>query len=396
MDYQATTPIDPIVCEEIFKVMRCEYGNPHSRNHIYGWEAEKRIEKARESIANMINCQSDEIIFTSGATESNNLAIKGLFEFYGNEKNHIIVSRIEHKCLLETCKYLETKGAKVTYINPNNDGIIEVNDIKNSITDKTLVISLMGVNNEIGTIQNIKEIGNLCRSKGIFFHTDCAQAFGKINLDVKEMCIDLMSISGHKIYGPKGIGALFVGKNPRIRLKPIIHGGGQERGMRGGTLPTALIHGFGIATEICKEKMQSESVRLKELSEYMIEELLKIPNTKLNGHKTKRWQGNVNISFEFIEGESLMMSMKDLAVSSGSACTSSSLEPSYVLKSIGLKDELAHSSIRFGIGRFTTKKEIDYAIEVTKKAVYKLRDLSPLWEMHLNGVDLDTVKWNEH
>jgi len=396
LDYQATTPIDPDVLKEMWKAFEMEYGNPHSRSHVYGWSAEKLIEDARENIANLIGAKKDEIIFTSGATESNNLAMKGLFEFYSPEKNHIITLSTEHKCLIESCRYLESKGAEVTFLHPSSNGLISIDEIKKHIKKNTLVISIMAVHNEIGVIQNLAEIGKLCRESGIFFHTDAAQAFGKIPLNVDEMSIDLMSISSHKIYGPKGVGAIYIRKKPKVRIRPIIHGGGQERGLRSGTLPAPLIYGFGVATKIAKERMESDTNYINNLSNYLIDEMLKIPHVFLNGDRKNRYAGNVNISFAFIEGESLLMSMKGLSVSSGSACTSSSLEPSYVLKALGMRDELAHSSIRFGIGRFTTKEEIDVTIKTTKIAVEKLRELSPLWEMVCDGIDIDKIEWKGH
>lgn len=397
LDNQASTPIDPLVLKEMTKAFELEYGNPHSRSHEYGWGAESLMDFARNEIAQLINSDPKDIIFTSGATESNNMAIKGLFEFHAPEKNHIITLTTEHKCVLESCRYLETvKNAEVTYLKPDADGLISIDAIKSAIKPNTLLVSIATVHNEIGVIQNIKEIGKLCRENGVFFHTDCAQAFGKIPLDVEDMNIDLMSISGHKIYGPKGIGAIFIRRKPKVRIKPLIHGGGQERGLRSGTMPAPLIYGLGVAAKIARESMKEESSRIENLGKYLISQFMEIPHVKLNGSDKNRYFGNVNISFAYVEGESLLMSMKKLAVSSGSACTSSSLEPSYVLRSLGLKDELAHSSIRFGIGRFTTKEQIDEAIKITKAAVEKLRELSPLWEMVQEGVDLDSVQWTEH
>lgn len=396
LDNQATTQMDPLVIEETYKMFKEEFGNPHSRSHEYGWNSERIVENARAEIAKLINAQSEEIIFTSGATESNNLALKGLAEFYGSDKNHIITLKTEHKCIIETCRYLESQDYNITFLSPDKDGIIDPETIANVITDKTLAVSIMALHNEIGVIQDIERIGKICRDKNVFFHTDAAQAFGKIPLDVEKMNIDLLSISSHKIYGPKGIGALYVRKkSPRVKLKPIIHGGGQERGMRSGTLPTPIIHGFGIAAKIAYQQMDTDYNHAKSLSEYFIAEITKIPHVYLNGSREKRYPGNINFSFAYIEGESLLMALKGIAVSSGSACTSASLEPSYVLKALGLKDELAHSSIRFGIGRFTSKNEIDYTIEILKQAVQKLRNLSPLWEMVQDGIDLDTIKWNE-
>jgi cysteine desulfurase len=397
MDNQATTRIDPEVLKEMTKAFEVEYGNPHSRSHIYGWRAEDMVENARVKIAKVINCNPEEIIFTSGATESNNMAIKGLFEFHKGEKNHIITLATEHKCLIESCRYLkENHNAEIDFIKPDGNGLISIDEIKKFIKPNTLLVSIMAVHNEIGVIQNLEAIGKLCRENGIFFHTDAAQAFGKIPLDVEKMNIDLMSISGHKIYGPKGVGAMFVRKKPRIRIKPLIHGGGQERGLRSGTLPAPLIHGFGIAADIAMENMDQDAERIKILAEKLKSELLKIPSTRLNGHEVIRYSGNVNISFEFIEGESLLMALKGISVSSGSACTSASLEPSYVLKAIGLSDELAHSSIRFGISRFTTEEDVDYTIKIVNQAVEKLRELSPLWEMHCDGIDVSKIQWKDH
>jgi cysteine desulfurase len=396
MDYQATTPMDPRVLDAMMPYFTERFGNPHSRNHKFGWEAEDSIEKAREEIALLINADPKEIIFTSGATESNNLALKGAANFYGDRKNHIITLTTEHKCVLDTCRHLEQEGFKITYLPVEINGIVDLEKLESVITDKTLMISIMAVNNEIGVIQPLASIGKICKKRDVFFHTDAAQAFGKIPLDVREMNINLMSISGHKIYGPKGVGAIFVGRHPRVRLNAIISGGGQERGMRSGTLPTPLIVGLGKAASIAKQEMESESKKLKKLHNKLVNELLAIPYTYLNGDRDRRIPGNVNISFSCIEGESMMGAIKDIAVSSGSACTSSSLEPSYVLRAIGLDEELAHTSIRFGLGRFTTEEEVDYAIASVIKAVQRLRELSPLWEMLQEGIDLKTIKWSEH
>jgi cysteine desulfurase len=396
LDNQATTPMDPKVIELVYDVMKNVYGNPHSRSHQFGWNAEEIIEKARLQIANVINASTSEIIFTSGATESNNIAIKGVWEFLP-EKNHIITSSIEHKCLLESCRYLEGKGVEITYIKPDKDGLIDPQEIKSAIKPNTLMVSIIAVHNEIGTIQDMKAIGQITKEAGIYFHSDCAQAFGKIPLDVEECNVDLMSISGHKIYGPKGIGALYIRKKPRVRIKPLIHGGGQERGMRSGTLAAPIIAGFGLAAQICQETMHDEHKRLSQLSAKLIDAItLKHKDVFLNGSREKRYPGNVNLSFSYIEGESFLMGLKGIAVSSGSACTSASLEPSYVLKSLGLSDELASSSIRFGLGRFTTEEDVDYTIETVNNLVTKLREMSPLWEMVQNGVDLSKVKWTEH
>lgn len=397
MDYQATTPTDKRVVECMIPYFTEKFGNPHSRSHSYGWAAEEAVETARSQISNLIGANAKEIIFTSGATESNNLALKGVANFYGDKRNHIITVATEHKCVLDACRHLEQEGFKVTYLPVQPNGIIDLNVLSDAITENTLIVSVMAVNNEIGVIQPLKEIGEICRKHGVFFHTDAAQGFGKIPLDVNAMNIDLLSISGHKIYGPKGVGALFVRKKPRIRIRPLINGGGQERGMRSGTLPTPLIVGLGHAALIASEEMDTESERIKKLSDKFYQEIMNsIEHVYLNGDKIKRYPGNLNLSFSYIEGESFIMAMKDLAVSSGSACTSASLEPSYVLHALGVGDELAHTSIRFGIGRFTTEEEIDYAVKVIRENVQKLRDMSPLWEMVQEGVDLSTVQWATH
>ncbi|WP_038540226.1 IscS subfamily cysteine desulfurase [endosymbiont of Acanthamoeba sp. UWC8] len=396
MDYQATTPTDPRVVEEMLPYFTHKFGNPHSRSHSYGWEAEEAIEQAREDVAKLINASAKEIIFTSGATESNNLAIKGVAKFYRDQRDHIITAQTEHKCVLDTCRHLEQEGFKVTYLPVQPNGLIDLNKLKEVITDRTVIVSIMAVNNEIGVIQPIEEIGKICREKGVFLHTDAAQAFGKIPLDVIAMNIDLMSISGHKIYGPKGVGALFVGRKPRVRIEAMINGGGQERGMRSGTLPTPLIVGLGIAAKIAREEMAEETQRVERLAGKFLHEIMQIPEVYINGDPKARIPGNINISFSCIEGESMIGAIKDLAVSSGSACTSASLESSYVLRALGVDEELAHTSIRFGIGRFTTEEEVNYAIQCVKNSVQKLRDLSPLWEMLQEGVDLKSVNWAGH
>lgn len=396
MDYQSTTPTDPKVVEVMLPFFTEDFGNPHSRSHVFGWRAEEAMEKARESIASLINADARSIIFTSGATEANNLAIKGVANFYGDKKRHIITLQTEHKCVLDACRTLQQQGFKVTYLGVNAEGFVDLEELKNSITADTLLVSIMAANNEIGVIQPIREIGAICRSKGVFFHTDAAQAFGKILLDVIADNVDLLSISGHKIYGPKGIGALYVGRSPRVRLEPIFHGGGQERGMRSGTVPTPLAVGLGEAAAIAAKNMSLEAIRLTELANYFIDTLIAIPHVYLNGPRENRLPGNVNLSFSCIEGESMIGAIKDIAVSSGSACTSASLEASYVLKALGVDEELAHTSIRFGFGRFTTKEEVDYAIEIVTKAVEKLRTMSPLWEMVQEGIDLKTINWQAH
>jgi cysteine desulfurase len=398
LDYQSTSPVDPRVLDKMLPYFTSKFGNPHSRSHSFGWEAEKAVEEAREAVADLISANSKEIIFTSGATESNNLALQGAYNFYKDKnKNHIITANTEHKCVLDTCIHLEQQGAKITYLKVDEDGLIDLKELEEAITENTLLVSIMTINNEIGTIQPIKEIGEICRKHGVFFHTDAAQAFGKIPLDVNECNIDLMSISGHKIYGPTGIGALFVRRKPRVKLKALINGGGQERGLRSGTLPTPLIVGFGKAASLAKIEMDSDYKHIKKLSDKFLNTMLeKVPDLYLNGHKTKRWPGNINLSFAYIEGESLILAIRDLAVSSGSACTSASLEPSYVLRALGVSEELAHTSIRFGIGRFTTEEEIDYAIEKVINAIDKLRNMSPLWEMVQEGIDLKKIKWTDH
>ena len=396
-DYQATTPVDPRVLKKMMPYFGEIYGNPHSRNHSFGWEAEEGVEVAREHVAKIINANPKEIIFTSGATESNNLALKGVSEFYGDKKNHIISCVTEHKCVLESCRHLAGKGFEVTYLPVQSDGLINLDELKKSITDKTLIVSIMGVHNEIGVIQPLEEIGKICRSNDIFFHTDCAQAIGKIPLDVNKMNIDLMSISGHKIYAPKGVGALYIRRKPRVRISSMISGGGQERGMRSGTLSPALCVGLGEACNIYSNEMEKENKTLTKYKEMMLEGIRKsCPDVYLNGSEKSRVPGNLNLSFAYVEGESLMMGIKDLAVSSGSACTSASLEPSYVLKALGVEEELAHTSLRIGFGRFTTENEVKYATDIIVKEVKRLRELSPLWEMAQEGVDISKIKWAHH
>jgi len=397
LDYQATTPTDPRVVEAMAPYWTEKFGNPHSRNHFYGWEAEDAVEIAREHVANLIGATAKEVIFTSGATESNNLAIKGVAKFYGDKKNHIITCVTEHKCVLETCRSLQQDGFDVTYLHVQENGLIDLDVLKAAITDKTLLVSIMAVNNEIGVIQPLKEIGQMCRDNKVFFHTDAAQAVGKIPLDVEAMNIDMLSISAHKMYGPMGMGALFVRRRPRVRLVPLIHGGGQERGMRSGTLPTPLVVGFGVACELALKEMAQETERLRGYQTKLFEGLkARIPEIYLNGDLDHRVPGNLNISFSYVEGEGLMMGLKDLGVSSGSACTSASLEPSYVLRALGVEEELAHTSLRLGLGRFTTEDDIDYAIERISKEVNRLRELSPLWDMAQAGVDIKSIKWAEH
>ena len=396
-DYQATTPVDPRVLKKMMPYFGEIYGNPHSRNHSFGWEAEEGVEVAREHVARIINANPKEIIFTSGATESNNLALKGVSEFYGDKKNHIITCVTEHKCVLESCRHLAGKGFDITYLPVQSDGLINLDELKKAITDKTLVVSIMGVHNEIGVIQPLEEIGKICRANDIFFHTDCAQAIGKINLDVDKMNIDLMSISGHKIYAPKGVGALYIRRKPRVRISSMISGGGQERGMRSGTLSPALCVGLGEACNIYNNEMEKENKMLLKYKKMMLEGIRQsCPDVYLNGSEQLRVPGNLNLSFAYVEGESLMMGIKNLAVSSGSACTSASLEPSYVLKALGVEEELAHTSLRIGFGRFTTENEVKYATDIIVKEVKRLRELSPLWEMAQEGVDISKIKWAHH
>ncbi len=397
LDYQATTPTDPRVLEAMLPYFTLKFGNPHSRNHQHGWDAEAAVEHARRQVASIIGADEREIVFTSGATESNNLALKGVMRFHKDRRNHMITTVTEHKCVLDSARHLEMDGVEVTYLPVKQNGIVDLEQLKAAITDKTALVSIMAVNNEIGVIQPLAEIGKICRERGVYFHTDAAQAVGKIPLDVNAMNIDLMSISGHKIYGPKGIGALYVRRKPRVRLEALIHGGGQERGLRSGTLPTPLCVGLGEACAIAEREMPAETERLT----YLRDRLLKgikdaLPEVYLNGDLEQRIPGNLNLSFAYVEGEGLMMGIKNLAVSSGSACTSASLEPSYVLRALGVEEELAHTSLRFGIGRFTTEQEIDYAVEQVVAAVRRLREMSPLWEMAQDGVDIKSIKWAEH
>lgn len=397
LDYQATTPTDPRVVEAMLPYFTERFGNPHSRNHRYGWDAEEGVEKAREQIAQIIGANEKEIIFTSGATESNNLAIKGVARFYKDKKRHIVTCVTEHKCVLDSCRHLELEGFRVTYLPVQQNGLIDLDRLRESIADDTVLVSIMAVNNEIGVIQPLAEIGRICRERKVFFHTDAAQAVGKIPLNVEAMKIDLMSISGHKLYGPKGIGALFVRRRPRVRLEAMISGGGQERGMRSGTLPTPLCVGLGEACRIAAAEMATEAERLHALRDRFLDKITaELPEVFLNGDLEHRIPGNLNISFAYVEGEGLMMGIKDLAVSSGSACTSASLEPSYVLRALGVEEELAHTSLRIGMGRFTTEAEVDYAVDRIVGEVRRLRAMSPLWEMAQEGIDIKSIKWAEH
>lgn len=398
LDYSATTPVDDRVAKIMAECLTFEgnYGNPASRSHSFGWDAEKAVEEAREQVAALINADAKEIIWTSGATESDNLAIKGAAHFYQKKGKHIITCKTEHKAVLDTCRQLEREGFDVTYLEPRSSGLIDLDDLKKAIREDTALVSIMHVNNEIGVIQDIKAIGEVTREHKIIFHVDAAQSPGKVSIDLQDMKVDLMSLSAHKVYGPKGIGALYVRRKPRIRIEAQMHGGGHERGMRSGTLATHQIVGMGEAFRIAKEEMATDNERICMLRNRLLNGLKAIEEIYINGDLEQRVPGNLNVSFNFVEGESLIMALKDIAVSSGSACTSASLEPSYVLRALGRDDELAHSSIRFTIGRFTAVEEIDYTIELVKNAVIKLRDLSPLWEMYQEGVDLKTVEWAAH
>ncbi|CAE8587609.1 unnamed protein product [Polarella glacialis] len=390
LDMQATTPCDPRVLDAMLPFFHSQFGNPHSRSHSYGWQAEDAGEKAREQIAALIGADPKEIFFTSGATESNNMAIKGIADFYQGSKKHIITTQTEHKCVLASCRRLEVeKGWSVTYLRVGKDGLVDLKELEDAIREDTALVSVMHINNEIGVLQPLEEIGKICAAKGVFLHTDGAQSVGKIPIDVKKMNVSLMSISGHKMYGPKGIGALYVSRKPRVRLRAVIDGGGQERGMRSGTLPTPLVVGFGKAAEVCMQEMDNDQRHIEGLYKHMSEQIhSQLPMVILNGSETQRYAGNANLSFSGVEGESLLMSLsKSTAVSSGSACTSASLEPSYVLRAIGVGEELAHTSLRFGIGRFTTEAEVDKTVQDLVREVRRLRDMSPLWEMEMEALE---------
>lgn len=393
LDYSATTPVAPRVAEKMLQYMTGHFGNPASRSHAYGWEAEKAVETAREQVADLVNCDPKEIVWTSGATESNNLAIKGAAQFYASRGKHIITIKTEHKAVLDTVRELERQGFTATYLAPLENGLVDIEALKAAIRPDTVLVSVMLVNNEIGVIQDIEAIGNLCREKNIIFHVDAAQATGKVDIDLAKLPVDLMSFSAHKTYGPKGIGALYICRKPRIRLEAQMHGGGHERGFRSGTLPTHQIVGMGEAFRIAKEEMAAENARIRVLRDKLWAGLSDMEEVYLNGDLDQRVPHNLNVSFNYVEGESLMMAVKGLAVSSGSACTSSSLEPSYVLRAIGREDELAHSSIRFSIGCYTTEADVDYAIALIREKVEKLRDLSPLWDMYKSGINLSSVSW---
>ncbi len=396
MDYSATTPVDPRVAEKMIPFITENYGNPASRSHPYGWTAEKAVENARKEVAKLVNADPREIIWTSGATESNNLAIKGASNFYSSKGKHIISLATEHKAVIDAVREMERLGYETTLLEPEPDGLIDLKKFKDAIRPDTVLASVMLVNNEIGVIQDIKALGNICRQEKVIFHVDAAQATGKVEIDLEKLPVDLMSFSAHKTYGPKGIGALYVRRKPRIRIEAQMHGGGHERGMRSGTLATHQIVGMGEAFRIAREEMKMENARIKKLQLRLLSGLTEIEETYINGDIEKRVPHNLNISFNYIEGESLIMAIKDIAVSSGSACTSASLEPSYVLRALGRSDELAHSSIRFSIGRYTKESDIDYTIKLLKEKINKLRELSPLWEMFQDGIDLEKVEWAEH
>ncbi|MCU7836295.1 MAG: IscS subfamily cysteine desulfurase [gamma proteobacterium symbiont of Taylorina sp.] len=398
LDYSATTPVDQRVADVMcqYLTMDGNFGNPASRSHQYGWDAESAIEQARVDVAALINADAKEIVWTSGATESDNLAIKGAAHFYSKRGKHIITSKTEHKAVLDTCRQLEREGFEVTYLDPEQDGLIDVDKLEAAIRDDTILVSIMHVNNEIGVIQDIEAIGELCRSRKIVFHVDAAQSAGKIKIDLQKLKVDLLSLSAHKVYGPKGVGALYVRRKPRIRIEAQTHGGGHERGMRSGTLATHQIVGMGTAFKIAKQEMAAENQRIRALRDRLLNGLQSMEELYINGDLEKRVVQNLNLSFNYVEGESLLMAIDSLAVSSGSACTSASLEPSYVLRAIGRNDELAHSSIRFSIGRFTTEEDVDYTIKLVSEKVDKLRQLSPLWDMYKDGIDISTIQWNAH
>jgi len=397
LDAQATTPMDPRVLDAMLPYQMSLFGNPHSRTHAYGWESEEAIEKSRKQVADLINADPKEIVFTSGATESNNIAVKGVARFYKDKKKHVITSQTEHKCVLDSCRSLEMEGFDVTYLPVQKNGIIDLKLLHDSIRPDTALVSIMTVNNEIGVKQQIDEIGAMCRAKKVFYHTDAAQAVGKIPLDVNKSNVDLMSISGHKIYGPKGVGALYIRRRPRVRVVPIQSGGGQERGIRSGTVPTPLVVGLGAACELAQQELQYDHKWISYLSQRLIDRITKsLSHVIRNGDSSYNYPGCINLSFAYVEGESLLMALKDVALSSGSACTSASLEPSYVLRAIGADEDLAHSSIRFGIGRFTTEQEVDYTADRIISHVKRLREMSPLWEMVQEGIDLKAIQWSQH
>ncbi|KAG6473134.1 cysteine desulfurase, mitochondrial-like [Zingiber officinale] len=397
LDMQATTPVDPRVLDAMLPFYLARFGNPHSRTHLYGWESESAVEASRARVAALVGADPKEIIFTSGATESNNISVKGFMRFHHARKRHVITTQTEHKCVLDSCRYLQQDGFEVTYLPVRPDGLVDLDLLADSIRPDTGLVSVMAVNNEIGVVQPLEEIGRICREKGVVFHTDAAQALGKIPIDVEKMGIGLMSLSGHKIYGPKGVGALYVRRRPRVRIEPQMSGGGQERGIRSGTVPTPLVVGMGAACEIATKEMEYDSKRISALQERLLNGVrARLDGVVVNGSLEHRYPGNLNLSFAYVEGESLLMGLKEVAVSSGSACTSASLEPSYVLRALGVDEDMAHTSIRFGIGRFTTEGEIDKAIEMTVKQVEKLREMSPLYEMVKEGIDIKSIQWAQH
>ena len=398
LDYLSTTPVDPRVVEVMSACLSNEgvFGNPASRSHVFGWKAEEAVENARNQVAELINADPREIVWTSGATESDNLAIKGVAHFYHKKGKHIVTSKIEHKAVLDTCRQLEREGYEVTYLDPDEQGLTTPDMVKAALREDTILVSVMHANNEIGVVNDVAGIGEICRDAGVLLHVDAAQGAGKVALDMEAMKVDLLSMSAHKMYGPKGVGALYVRRKPRVRLEAQMHGGGHERGMRSGTLATHQLVGFGEAARIARDEMQAEADRLATLRQRFWDAISDIPEVHINGDRDQRLPGALNVSFAFVEGESLIMSLRDLAISSGSACTSASLEPSYVLRALGLNDELAHSSLRFSFGRFTTEAEVDHAAKCVLNAVEKLRELSPLWDMYQDGVDLNTIEWAAH
>ena len=398
LDYLSTTPVDPRVVEVMSACLSNEgvFGNPASRSHVFGWKAEEAVENARNQVAELINADPREIVWTSGATESDNLAIKGVAHFYHKKGKHIVTSKIEHKAVLDTCRQLEREGYEVTYLDPDEQGLTTPDMVKVALREDTILVSVMHANNEIGVVNDVAGIGEICRDAGVLLHVDAAQGAGKVALDMEAMKVDLLSMSAHKMYGPKGVGALYVRRKPRVRLEAQMHGGGHERGMRSGTLATHQLVGFGEAARIARDEMQAEADRLAALRQRFWDAISDIPEVHINGDRDQRLPGALNVSFAFVEGESLIMSLRDLAISSGSACTSASLEPSYVLRALGLNDELAHSSLRFSFGRFTTEAEVDHAAKCVRNAVEKLRELSPLWDMYQDGVDLNTIEWAAH
>nr|GMC62676.1 cysteine desulfurase, mitochondrial [Ipomoea batatas] len=397
LDVQATSPVDPRVVDAMLPYYLSRFGNPHSRTHLYGWESDRAVEAARAHVAALINASPKEIIFTSGATESNNVSVKGVMHFYKEKKRHVITTQTEHKCVLDSCRHLQQEGFDVTYLPVDPDGLVNLDEFRAAIRPDTGLVSIMMVNNEIGVIQPVQEIGEICREFNVPFHTDAAQALGKIPIDVETMNISLMSLSGHKIYGPKGVGALYMRRRPRIRVEPQMNGGGQERGIRSGTVPTPLVVGFGAACELAKKEMEYDTVKIKALQDRLLNGIkARIDGVVVNGSLERRYAGNLNLSFAYVEGESLLMGLKEVAVSSGSACTSASLEPSYVLRALGVEEDMAHTSIRYGIGRFTTEEEIDRAVELTVNQVEKLREMSPLYEMVKEGIDIKSIQWTQH